>query len=267
MKLYSIVVEGAHDASFLAHLLKKRGFSRLHMLLEVPEPWVAMIPRKFPFDGDKLDRVMRFPEIFVQDEISVGIFTSGSDSQLIKTLRDVLDGVGIDEFAGVAIFIDIDDHEPATRFNKLCKRIQAMNAAAATEKQPGYPIVIPTSVGMMEAGAPAVGVYMFPDNSSQGCLEDMLIQCANANHLHLTRPSGTLIKYVDTKCARDLKELKDFRSGSGRKKALVGTIANLLRPGVSVAVSLAQTEWLSDDALKLDSVKKVDEFLENLLSS
>jgi len=267
MPLFSIVVEGSHDASFLGQLLKKRGFKGLNKLSQVPAEWRVLFPRQFPLDGENLDRIMRFPEIFVNDDVSIGLTTAGSDSRLVSTLRLVLDAIGSDQLAGVALFIDIDDNDADERFKSVCKRLTAMNDAAATEGQPGYPIVIPAAAATMTAGPPAVGVYMFPDNASQGCLEDLLLECAHANHPHLAAASVTLVQDVDTVCPAGQADLKAMRSGMGRKKAAVGTIANLLRPGVSVAASLAQTKWLADQALNLAMVQQADDFLGELLAS
>lgn len=267
MPLFAIVVEGSHDASFLGQLLKARDFIGLNKLSQVPAEWRPLFPKQFPHDGENLDRIMRFPELFVRDDVTVGITTAGSDSKLVSTLRSVLDAIGSDQITGVALFIDIDDHDASERFQSVCKRLTALNEAAAAEGQPGYPIAVPTAAATMVAGLPAVGVYLFPDNASQGCLEDLLLECAHANHPHVAAASVQLVDNLDASCPADQPDLKKLRSGMGMKKAAVGAIANVLKPGASVAASLAQTKWLSEGARTLALVQRTDAFLGELLSS
>lgn len=157
MPNFVIVVEGAHDASFLGQLLKARGFAAARRLSLVPASWKILFPKVFPMDGETLDRVMRFPEIFTKDDLTIGITTSGSDNRLISTLRSVIDALGPTSLAGIAVFIDIDMHNATRRFAAIQRQIVAMNNAALEEGQPGYPIAVPQTAGVMEDGTPPVG--------------------------------------------------------------------------------------------------------------
>jgi hypothetical protein len=265
MPNFAIVVEGGHDASFLGQLLKARGFGAARKLSLMPEDWKILFPKAFPMDGETLDRVMRFPEIFTKADVAIGITTSGSDSRLISTLRSVIDAIGPASLAGIAVFIDIDKHDAATRFASIQKQITAMNSAAIDEGQPGYPIVVPQIAGVMEAGMPPIGVFLFPDNLRPGALEDILVECARVNHPAIAAAAITLVEDLDSSCPFDQVDLRALRAGMGKGKATVGTIANLLRPGASVASSLAQTNWLTQPALQHALVGGADAFLGALL--
>jgi hypothetical protein len=262
---FAIVVEGAHDASFLGQLLKARGFAGTTKLRLVPDDWKILFPKAFPMDGETLDRVMRFPEVFTREGVAIGITTSGSDNRLISTLRSVIDALGPASLAGIAVFIDIDKNDAAARFVSMQKQITAMNKAALDEGQPGYPIAVPKIAGVMEAGRPPVGVFLFPDNRQPGALEDILIECARINHPAIATAAITLVADLDNICPADQIDLRALRAGMGKGKATVGTIANLLRPGVSVASSLAQTNWLAQRALEHALVSNADAFLGALL--
>jgi len=265
MANFAVVVEGGYDASFLGQLLKARGFLAATRLSLVPEYWKILFPKTFPMDGETLERVMRFPEIFTRDDVAIGITTSGSDSRLISTLRSVIDAVGPASLAGIAVFIDIDKYDPATRFASIQKQITAMNNAAVAEGQPGYPVAVPQVAGVMEAGTPPVGVFLFPDNLQSGALEDILLECARINHPVIATAAITFIANLDHSCPPDQVDLRALRAGMGKGKATVGTIANLLKPGVSVASSLAQTNWLAQAALQHALVRGADRFLGALL--
>lgn len=265
MQNFAIVVEGAHDASFLGQLLKARGFLAANRLSLVPEHWKILFPKAFPMDGETLDRVMRFPDVFTQDEVVIGITTSGSDSRIISTLRSVIDAIGPASLAGIAVFIDIDKQDTAVRFAAIQKRIIAMNKAAEDEGQPGYPIAVPQIAGVMKAGRPPVGVFLFPDNKNSGALEDILLECARINHPAIAKAAVSFVADLDRTSPTDQVDLKLLRSGMGKGKAVVGTIANLLKPGASIASSLAQTEWLAEPANQHELVGGANAFLGALL--
>lgn len=55
-----------------------------------------------------------------------------------------------------------------------------------------------------------------------------------------------------------------MRKPAGRHKAIVGSMASILRPGRAVQVSLQDNRWLRDDALTIPRVKAVQEFLRDL---
>lgn len=267
MPSFSIIVEGAHDASFLGQLLKNRGFKAARTLSAVPEAWKILFPVKFPTVGDNLDRVVRFPEIFIREDLVVGITTSGSDSQLISSLRSVLDALGSAFLSGAAVFVDVDTHTATDRFAEMRSLIEKLNSAAAAAGEPGYPIPVPDAPGVMCAGSPAVGIFLFPDNAAEGALEDILFACAQENHEAVSEAASKFISGIDGSCPVGQQDLTKLRSGMGRKKAVIGAIANVLKPGVSVASSLAQTSWLHEPGIKHPLVAKTDDFLEDLLKS
>ena len=261
----AIVVEGAHDASFLGQLLKRRGFSAVRKLADIPDDWRSLFPRMFPVDGENLERVMRFPEVHTLDDLAVGIMTAGSDSRVISTLRVVIDAIGTGSLAGIGLFVDTDSHGVAQRFAQIQKQLNALNAAATQANEPGYPIAVPSSPGTIEVADLPVGVFLFPDNQANGALENVLIACAQENHSEIAAASLALVSQLDHGCPQGQKDLKSLRAGMGMQKAAVGAIANVLKPGASVAASLAQTSWLEEPAAKHELVKGADEFLSALL--
>lgn len=265
MNNFAIIVEGAHDASFLGQILKKRNFERIKKLSLVPDEWKKLFPKNFPTDGDNLERVMRFPEVFISNDLTIGILTSGSDSHITRTLRSVIDVMGLDSFSGIAIFIDIDNNKVEKRLDWIKNEIKAMNEGALEEDLPGYPITIPQAAGVMESGSPRVGIFLFPDNMKSGALENILIQCAQNNHPDITKKAISLVDDLDKDLPPNHAGVKFLRSGMGKEKAKVGIIANLLKPGASAAASLAQTEWIPNPYPPDSLIYKVDTFFDDFL--
>jgi len=169
--------------------------------------------------------------------------------------------------AGIAVFVDTDKYDAVARFAWMQGQITAMNKAALDEGQPGYPIAVPQAAGAMEAGAPPVGVFMFPDNLQCGALENILLECAKLNHPDIATAAIAVVTDLDKNCPAGHADIKALRAGMGKGKAMAGIVANLLRPGVSLASSLAQTKWLALPAFTHALVRGVDGFLGALLDS
>ncbi|WP_311273292.1 MULTISPECIES: DUF3226 domain-containing protein [unclassified Rhizobium] len=263
----AIIVEGGHDASFLGQILKTRGFKAVNSLDAVPEAWTIMFPRRYPVDGNSLDRVIRFPEVYIRDEVVVGIVTAGSDSRLVSTLRNTIDAIGISNLNLVALFVDIDSNTPDNRFSELKNALSAMNTAAIEEKAPGYPITLPQSPGTIEEGAPKSGIYMFPDNLRNGSLETVLLECAKVHHADIAQASIEFIDNINASAERGRKDLKLLRSGMGMLKAKTSIVANILKPATSLAASLAQSTWLHGEALNQPFAARTIEFVDVILEN
>ncbi len=60
------------------------------------------------------------------------------------------------------------------------------------------------------------------------------------------------------------EDLKELRKPAGRNKAVIGSMASILRPGRAVQVSIQDNRWLRDAALAIPRVKAVQDFLVNL---
>jgi hypothetical protein len=60
------------------------------------------------------------------------------------------------------------------------------------------------------------------------------------------------------------EDLEELLKPAGRHKAIVGSIASILRPGKAIQVSLQDNRWLRDAALDLPRLSAVKSFLASL---
>ena len=60
-------------------------------------------------------------------------------------------------------------------------------------------------------------------------------------------------------------ECGDFEKPAGRKKVSVGCIANVLRPGKSVQVSIQDNRWVTSETVTLPNIVRFEQFLQDLL--
>jgi hypothetical protein len=265
MKNLVFVGEGSHDVSFLGKLLANRGFSKITEFDQVPNEWKNLYPKKFPWNQNAIERVARFPELFTSKDIVVGLLNSGGDSKLISSLRNALNALGPGYVDLVAIFSDADVHPAITRFKSLQGELNALNTEALAEGEPGFPIYVPETITVIKGSKPAIGIFVFPDNASCGSIEKILFACAEQTHPELAEKAYGLVSSLDLDMCNPHSSLKELRKGLGKEKATMGIIANILKPGMSLAVSVEQQKMIPDIATAPALVQNLDSFLEAML--
>lgn len=261
MRNFVFVAEGSHDVSFLGELLVRNGFDKIKDFNLIPPEWMILYPKKFPWDGETIQRVARFPDLFSNNQIVVGLLNSGGDSKLIASLRTALDAIGPRNIELVLIFADADMAPAETRFTSLQTGLTDLNAKAVHEGVPEFPITVPSKIGTIDGANPAIGVFVFPDNSSMGSLEDVLYACATQTHPEVAEKAQDLVTQLDKDLAAKHQSLKNLRAGLGKAKAKMGIVANILKPGISLAVAVEQQSIIPTADQAPDLVKDINDFL------
>lgn len=251
MRFAYFVVEGPHDLVVVGRLLRERGFETVRSFETLNEYWHRLVPRAFPYDGDLLRRVP-VPTFYQSRDCSVAIRTAqGSTPSVLKRTINT-DLIAMDpEPAGIGIIVDAD-YEMA-----VDARWKGIAEHLGFDSGDG-----PGSVG---SGHPRVGIYILPDNFSQGTLEDLLLECAEQAYPTLLEYASGWVRRIDpqdTTIFANAEEAKDFRAPAGPNKAVVSSIASILRPGKAIQVSIHDNRWLRDEAaLATESVRALDEFV------
>ena len=269
-----LVVEGAHDAAFFGLLLARRGFEAVTNLAEVPDVWERAIPKKYPVSPDlRLERVISFPEIHIRrtDQATMGIAVANGDGALLKTLRDLLDVFDAPSFASLGVVLDTDwQQTESERFASFQRLIGRWNQDGLDDGRPGFPLAFPEQPNSVTSNGLRIGLYQFPGGGAQGSLETVLLACARHNHPVLHDHAADLVNRVVSAAypeRTNADPLKACRKPSGHAKALCGIVANVLKPGSSLAVSLRDTEWLPFAEDALPEVVQAAGFLDALLAS
>ena len=253
-QLGCLVVEGPHDAELCYRLLSTSGLKRVQRLSLLEPAFKPLVPTKFPH-GDDLQKRMPVPLFLQSDQWAIAIHSAVGDSKLVNALEETLDFLPAQNWAGVGLMLDADhDGSPAQRFDAV---IQAMKA-----KDLGLPL--PQQPGQVMADAPRVGVYVLPDNQSAGTLEDLLLESAAHQFPHLLPLARQYVDAAKAGGQLPASHLEDFSKPSGHKKAVVGAIAAVFRPGKAVQVSIQDNDWLRGPALNLPRIKTVQSFLQQL---
>lgn len=104
-----------------------------------------------------------------------------------------------------------------------------------------------------------------PDNQSKGTLEDILLECGRQVYPGLYKTAAAHVDAALQDQSLVNEDLKELRKSAGKNKAIVGSMASILRPGRAVQNSIQDNRWLRDAALAIPRVKAVQAFLVNLL--
>lgn len=271
MPNHLIVVEGAHDAAFLGKLIRRRGYTLVQKLSEVPDFWSPLIPSKYPVDSSgRLDRIIVFPDIHVSEDggTTVAVSVSGSESKLISSLRTSLEIKAVEDFETLSLIADTDfEATEAERFAILRQRLVALNEAAEAENQPGFPLALPSAVGSLSLGSPRVGIYLWPGAGQQGTLDNMLLDCAEVTEPTLKAQAEAFVDDVHAKHPASSTTTERSRTHSGSLKAKCASIASILKPAGSLAVSVRQSSWLPQNEELPESAQRANEYLNTILEN
>ena len=249
-----LVVEGPHDIAVVGRLLSPWKFQRVRYQRDLDAFWHYLVPKKFPPDDDLLKRVP-MPLFFRNSNHVIAVQSAGGDTALITALERALITAQPDQMrqlVGIGLIFDSDNQLPAERLVTLTKEAAQIG------------LTLPSRAGEILPGSPKTGVFVLPDNISPGTLEDILLECAAVAYPKLLAGAQAFIATVNpTDYPR--RDRRDFQKPAGRKKALVGSIGSVLRPGKAIQVSIQDNGWLRGAALDLPHVKAIQDFLAELL--
>jgi hypothetical protein len=257
MKHYGyLVVEGQHDVEFVAQLLKVSGLRRVKYKKDLEPFWYKVIPDKFPIDDDLLKRVP-VPTFFENESHSIAVNAAQGITRLAETLEETCKTLDYAQIASFGLVLDADHvgQTPPQRFAALLVELQKQS----------IDLPRPAAPGEIAGERPAFGVYILPDNKTPGTLEDILLQCAQVNYANLAlEAEGYIERFDRSQLTREDKA--DFNKPAGQKKAHIGSVASILKPGKSIQVSIQDNRWLDGAAIDLPEVRAIRSFLATLLA-
>jgi hypothetical protein len=247
-----LVVEGPHDVELVYRLLSPHGLARIRELAALDPFLLPLVPRSFPPAGDLQKRVP--VPLFLQSAThAVAVHSAAGDTRLIQTVEEntmLLDPASL---TGIGLILDADSvRSPAERYVEIRDGLRAMGYALSED------------AGTVAAGPPRLGVFVLPDNLTHGTLEDVLLECAQHVYPKLLTAATTHVDAAFADGSLSADDVRELKKPAGRNKAIIGSIASILRPGRAVQVSIQDNRWLRDTALALPRVKSIQDFLMNL---
>lgn len=248
-----LAVEGPHDVECVGRILSMKDLKRVRFLQDLSLSWNRLIPKQYPPKGDILKRVP-VPTFFQNETHSIAIHCVGGHNQLASTLCDTMrnDDVLYQEIVGMGIIADADFYDDGA-FHRFHELKNALDNAPMWPEQPGE----------ISSNHPKRGIFIFPNNRESGTLETVLLHCAEQAYPDILRGAEDFVQHVNIE-SLSRKEKEDFIKPTGRVKASTGCIANILRPGKAIQVSIQDNNWISEHTLHLSELATLHQFLVQL---
>jgi len=249
-----LVVEGPHDVEFAYRLLSPLGVKRIQFKKDLDKFFYNLIPESYPLEDDDIQKRMPIP-VFLQSEThAIAIHSATGDSQLVDWMEENIAILGLNGITGLGILLDADSEISANQ----------RYAEITQELAKKLPMIKPLAIGMIKQGQPNFGVFVLPDNSSVGTLENLLLESAEVVYPDLLKLARDYVSEAKEKAGLKPSELKELKN-AGKNKAIIGTMATIMKPGKSVQVSIQDNRWLREPTtLSLPRIKAVQEFLQIL---
>ena len=244
-----VVVEGPHDVEMVYRLLRPFGLSRVQFKADLDPFFHPLTEYEFPMDGDLMKRIP-VPLFLQSDSHLVAVHAAIGDTRLIDTVEENALAIDHNQLTGVGIILDTDSTKsPSDRYAAVRDGLRAKN----------FPF--PDDAGLLSATTPRFGAFVLPDNQAQGTLEDILLECGALVYPGLLSTATAHVDAAFQDQSLSSEDVKELRKPAGRNKAVIGSIASILRPGRAIQVSIQDNRWLRDAALAILRVQAVQDFL------
>jgi hypothetical protein len=261
---FSIVVsEGPHDVESVGKLLRLKGFCEVRQFDGIPEELRAVIPSHYPVKDacGQLTRFVAHPAFLIRDHYWILLSGAGGAAKLGTNLRDLLSSFQKKytdmALRGAAVLTDADEKTAPEARNALFQQLSdAFRDSGKFVFNPASPAEI-----KVYGGSKPFASYIFPDDQNAGTLEAILLEGAGRTYPELLKEAEKYVAYAKT-----LLYAKNLTSGSNGEKAVVGVIANALRPGKANQVSIHDDDWFTKESLtSLALHQALSEFIDTII--
>lgn len=259
-----LLVEGQQDVFFVGRLFEQIGLRWVGTPDELPEEWQPLVDPELR----QRDRVWRTrgragvpfwqmfkPACLVNDSHCIVIErVGGNRAQFGRTLvatGDLIDG-GLTSLFSAALLPDADEDSAAS----LASAQAALHAA-------GLPV--PDASEEIAAGSPRTGIFVLSGADGKGGLEELLIECAGAVYPALLEGAKSFVDSVTVDSdAYSEQDMREMRTRQGPVKAVVGSMASVLKPGSTIQVSVLKDRWVCTQSMANERMTTLLSFLKNL---
>lgn len=262
-----LLVEGPHDAEFMARLLNLRGFKQRKRVSDIEPRFHKMFPRVYP-QTDSTPLTDRHPvPAFYQNAGQWLVILVGGGSKSAVTLGAALRSGRLAGFAPDAVGVILDQDLDATPEEARDR----FTAEFTKEKDLPSPLDFKLTPGSVVAGKPRLSLYVLPDNQNMGTVEDLLLDCADQNYSALKSKAMNYRDDALNNAGLNADDLEEYGTTGGqknvskRKKAWGSAMGAILVPSAAIQNSIRLNRWLEGTALDLGRVKALRKFLDDLI--
>ncbi len=257
-----LIAEGVTDVTLIMRVLRRylsmRRAEKRDDLPDHAKTWLDGF--KWPVGGDIARLAVPAP-VFMQKN---GLLIAIRNAQGLSRIQNVLDADNEALFRSgwkpdaLGILLDADNKKPYERF------VTFRDGLTQTDCFPGLAhLQNVEEVASPESDDRRAGVFVFPDATTPGTVESILLPLGEAAFPEL---HGTSQRFVESWNRDHGHEplFKELRKPAGVRKAQLSTMASLLKPGKSLNASLYDQDWVPPREVP-ELLKPLFEFLQALV--
>lgn len=235
------ITEGVDDVAIISAIIEHLGVAgeKTH-LKEIDAFWKdKLIPQKYPFKKDKLDRVSPVPNFYEGEQLSIAIKAANGERNIFKELAVIFDIYKEDELKqvdGVFILCDADEMQASEKITHLLE-----SAISNGDIDPEVIVDLQTGRISMNSIQIPLATFVYPNNRDSGALEQLLLNIAGIKYPDLLERATDYVEKA--------KEIYAESIGVHEKKAIIGCICNVLRPASANNISLRKDDWVEESTI------------------
>ena len=254
MRNFIFFVEGIHDINCIARILLINEFKEISNINDLPELWSIRVPRTYPFVDNRLDRFIPMPSYFIKNNLCVAMVSANGVGNIIRTIDLYLSNMTKVELKQISGACAVFDADQKTAKDALDGIFRKYNKDMVIQKKDFI-----TGLCRIRGETIKIYYYFFPDNDSQGTLENFLLEGAKIVYSDLLDNADEYLKKVDEK-------YKENWGISSENKVKIGCIANIFQPGSANQISIRYDDWISEESIMYSPIiKKFYNFIIDIL--
>jgi hypothetical protein len=237
-----LIVEGPHDQAAAERILGLFGYNPINHKERVSECFNRLIPTSYPFKEDYINLGDPTPRFRSKGCSHVAIITAGGDSQIVPAFYKIenIDVAHWENIKFIGVLLDSDSTPVSKRKSDLIKGIKRdknLNFLDYSKLEDGYITAYGNRIRF--------DIYAFPDDRNTGSLEDVLIEGAVFRYPTLLTVAEDYIKNIPDPYKTELD-----KKNTGCKKALIGVMANVFKPGKANQISIQENDWFTRESIE-----------------
>lgn len=233
------ITEGVDDVAIISSIIEHLGVAKEKCYLrEIDEFWrQKLIPQRYPFRKDKLDRVSPVPNFYEGEKLSIAIKAANGENNIFKELDSIFQIYTTNELEqidGIFILCDADEMTPDIKLLFLLElAIKNGDIDCDVNFEEGF--ICTNSIKI------PLTTFVYPNNSESGALENILLNIAGIKYPDLLKGATEYVARAKTNYEANI--------GVHEKKAVVGCVCNVLRPAAANNISIKKDKWVGDDTI------------------
>ncbi len=264
---YSIIaVEGPHDQAFIGKCLELLGFSQFDDRMSVfhtreeLSSWTTLI--RLPDFSKESKRDLKYyapiyrPAFYTNQNHSIAInaVRGGAFGVFASLLQSLIDQKQIPELYSLLVVADADNKKPSDVASKVFNAFHESS------------IDLPKTPPGVDGANPKKAIYILPDNTSNGALEKILLECGDQVYPDLMANADTYHESTSGERKKSWgKEPAVIERN--RQKSKIALAVSILQPGCTNEISIIKDDWVSKDTKEIETLKQFLDFLTTLLEN